>query len=651
MANSAFSFGGGAGDGKSIRETVTQNSHGFVTGDVLRFSGAGTFAKAQASSAANAEVVGVVESTLDSNTFVIVYYGEIRGLTGLTATTVYFLSASTAGALTATPPTDTGTVVKPVLVAGSSTEANVINHVGTVNGGNNLVNLDAVQPVGSIHEYAGTTPPNNWLLCDGSAVSRTAYSELYAVIGTTFGVGDGSSTFNLPDFRGRSPLGAGSGPGLTSRTLGGSVGIETLGTTTVQTGTGATVTNGTNNVHPSTVVNFIIRSNSTQSAAVFDVPPAPNVIESDLDLYVSTTGSDVTGNGNVTFPWATIDRAYSFLKDKWINEGVTVRIWLTDGVHTYTAPISIPQHPQANQIVIRGINTYSRTLTSVQSTSGSAGAWSFVLNIGDVTNVAVGDYAIIHTASSGTNPLLVVGCWEITNVDVGNNRITVSSTSQSASVPSSTISATVVIVKTIVRNTTNSSIVFSGASGSRLVLQDLVVKGAGVGVNGGTGINFATGSILRVVQNVGVTDCTTGIIIEDEAIGDLEAASIGVCKNTNGIIVRSAKLRSRGAASCGNTAAGVTATNGSSIRGTGSSALVCVANVNGIISSHRSVIRGDTSLVTGFNTGTGYVANYLSLISTPTLTATSNGTAASPAAEGTLTTAAGATVGSYITAN
>ncbi len=51
------------------------------------------------------------------------------------------------------------------------------------------------------------TPPSGWLLCDGSAVSRTTYSALFAVIGTTFGPGDGSTTFNLPDMRGRVPLG------------------------------------------------------------------------------------------------------------------------------------------------------------------------------------------------------------------------------------------------------------------------------------------------------------------------------------------------------------------------------------------------------------------------------------------------------------
>lgn len=63
-------------------------------------------------------------------------------------------------------------------------------------------------PIGSIVDYGGTTAPSGYLLCFGQAVSRTVtYAALFAAIGTTYGTGDGSTTFNLPDFRGR--VGAG----------------------------------------------------------------------------------------------------------------------------------------------------------------------------------------------------------------------------------------------------------------------------------------------------------------------------------------------------------------------------------------------------------------------------------------------------------
>lgn len=72
---------------------------------------------------------------------------------------------------------------------------------------------------GLIMLYAGDTAPDGWLFCDGAAVSRTTYAALFAAIASTFGDGDGSTTFNLPDIQGRVPVGVGSGTGLTTRNL------------------------------------------------------------------------------------------------------------------------------------------------------------------------------------------------------------------------------------------------------------------------------------------------------------------------------------------------------------------------------------------------------------------------------------------------
>ncbi|QKN87915.1 putative tail fiber protein [Acinetobacter phage vB_AbaP_Alexa] len=60
---------------------------------------------------------------------------------------------------------------------------------------------------GTVLDFAGTTAPDGWLLCFGQAVSRTTYANLFAAIGTTYGAGDGSTTFNLPDCRGRATAG------------------------------------------------------------------------------------------------------------------------------------------------------------------------------------------------------------------------------------------------------------------------------------------------------------------------------------------------------------------------------------------------------------------------------------------------------------
>jgi microcystin-dependent protein len=85
----------------------------------------------------------------------------------------------------------------------------------------------SITPIGVIRFLAGSVIPNGWVACDGSAVSRKTYSNLFKVIGTTYGSGNSNDTFTLPDMRGRVPICAGTGTSLTTRTLGSNVGAET----------------------------------------------------------------------------------------------------------------------------------------------------------------------------------------------------------------------------------------------------------------------------------------------------------------------------------------------------------------------------------------------------------------------------------------
>ena len=83
--------------------------------------------------------------------------------------------------------------------------------------------------IGQILCYGGNTIPTRWLLCNGSAINRVTYAKLYSVIGTTYGSGNGSTTFNLPNLSGRVPIGAGTSgaTGATNHTLGQASGEET----------------------------------------------------------------------------------------------------------------------------------------------------------------------------------------------------------------------------------------------------------------------------------------------------------------------------------------------------------------------------------------------------------------------------------------
>jgi len=89
--------------------------------------------------------------------------------------------------------------------------------------------IEVLIPTGAMLPYCGSSAPTSWLICDGTAVSRTTYATLFSIIGTTYGAGDGSTTFNLPDSRGRTIVAPDSSAGRvsTNNTLGASSGSET----------------------------------------------------------------------------------------------------------------------------------------------------------------------------------------------------------------------------------------------------------------------------------------------------------------------------------------------------------------------------------------------------------------------------------------
>jgi microcystin-dependent protein len=84
-----------------------------------------------------------------------------------------------------------------------------LNFNGNVRQNGNAILSDAIS-IGTIMSWTSTNIPQYYLACDGAAISRTEYSKLYAIIGTTYGIGDGFATFNVPDLRGRVMVGTGS---------------------------------------------------------------------------------------------------------------------------------------------------------------------------------------------------------------------------------------------------------------------------------------------------------------------------------------------------------------------------------------------------------------------------------------------------------
>lgn len=162
----------------------------------------------------------------------------------------------------------------------------------------------AARPVGEVTAFAGSSAPSGWLLCYGQAVSRTTYAALFAVIGTTYGTGDGSTTFNIPDLRGRTVAGIDnmggsdsgrlSGSDITAQrsTLGGTggTGTHTLTQAELPTSIGST---------PSTSVaggtfTYDVTAHSNGSAGGFSAVGPGQIAQSGLSATVQTTNITVT---------------------------------------------------------------------------------------------------------------------------------------------------------------------------------------------------------------------------------------------------------------------------------------------------------------------------------------------------------------------
>ncbi len=124
-------------------------------------------------------------------------------------------------------------------------------------------------PSGVTLPYGGGSAPSGFLLCDGSAVSRTTYAGLFTILSTTYGVGNGSTTFNLPDLRQRFPMGkAVSGTGSTLGGIGGAIDhthtvtpatLNSISLIGVGTGGDDTQVSSSANNPPFQVFNFIIK--------------------------------------------------------------------------------------------------------------------------------------------------------------------------------------------------------------------------------------------------------------------------------------------------------------------------------------------------------------------------------------------------------
>ncbi len=145
--------------------------------------------------------------------------------------------------------------------------------------------------IGMVTIFAGNFAPRGWALCDGQLLPIANYSALFSILGTTYG-GDGVSTFALPDLRGRAPIHAGTGSGLSSRKLGSKGGSETVTLTSKQIPPHTHTLSGSNSAGDNPLV-----ANNVMATSGTTVPPAGPYSAATPNSPMNANAISSTGGG------------------------------------------------------------------------------------------------------------------------------------------------------------------------------------------------------------------------------------------------------------------------------------------------------------------------------------------------------------------
>ena len=279
-------------------------------------------------------------------------------------------------------PTFTGTPAAPT--AGSSTNTTQLATTAFVQ---TAVGALVTIPSGMLAPFAGTSAPTGWFLCDGQAVSRSTYSNLFAVIGTTYGAGDGNAssgtTFNVPDLRGRTIAG--------QDDMGGSAASRLTGDN------GATTATASANGSFTSTSNILVDGNS--GTIVLGMKITGTGISSEVTVIKINSQTDIVLSANVTI---ADDTALTFAFDGAVlgSAGGKNTHLLTSGEsglpeHKHT--ITDPSHAHTTNINASGSGgTNKPNMTTSTSGGGEVTTDPQSTGITETNNIAAADASSAH---------------------------------------------------------------------------------------------------------------------------------------------------------------------------------------------------------------------------------------------------------------
>ena len=203
--------------------------------------------------------------------------------------------------------------------------------------------LNGLTLTGTIQMWPTDSAPTGYLLCNGAAISRTTYSGLFGVVGSTFGSGDGSTTFNLPNYVNRMPFGA-------------------------NAPTTASVTGAINNGSTLAGTTLTVTSVSSGTLAVGQVITGTGIT---ANTRIIALGTGTGGAGTYTVNISQLVASTGITANPWVSNGSTGGA--TDGVvvsHSHTATVTDPSHTHSSGVSFVTTNSGSATGISQASSSG-----------------------------------------------------------------------------------------------------------------------------------------------------------------------------------------------------------------------------------------------------------------------------------------
>jgi len=296
-----------------------------------------------------------------------------------------------------------------------------------------------------------------------------------------------------------------------------------------------------------------------------------------LILRVDTINGLDNGGADGT-PFKTLDKALEYLNGIQAGFGGNISIALSEGEHIITNPVRIKNLHKQGITIGSNVATIETTISSVQSSSGTTGSYSIVLNLASVTGLSVNDYSVITRCINGTGSKMLEGCWKIINVDTENNRVTILSTQRYGAAPSGSITGVFKSPRSIIKAVDtdafiveNSSVYFSSIiiignssneTGIALDRHSVQYSTATLGVSGFKyGIVVKNNSVLRDNSDWAVSGCSSdGIRLESRSTGIISTVS-STGNNGSGIFVDNHSFLQTG------NAAGYTSFSGNGVDG------------------------------------------------------------------------------------